>query len=138
SLPAAMLAASRTSRRGVAGRWALDALLLLPMSLSPAVVGWLVVIALGPGASTHADPSMLTVGLVLAASCLVLPLMIRVMRPAFEAVDHHLVLTARTLGATRWRAWWSITAAHTAPMVGAACALGFAAAWGETGAAVVL
>ena len=48
------------------------------------------------------------------------------------------MLTARTLGATRWDAWWSITAAQSGPMVLSASALGFAAAWGQCGAMLVL
>jgi molybdate transport system permease protein len=60
------------------------------------------------------------------------------MRPAFEAVDHTTVLTARTLGANRVWAWLSITAAQAAPAMASALALGLAAAWGESGAAMVL
>ncbi len=146
SFPLAMLAASWAGRRGLKGRWALDALLLLPLGVSPAVIGWGVVSLLGPegptgdwlskgqGWQTEIAPH----GLVLVAFCLVLPLMIRTMRPAFEAVDLLQLQTARTLGATRWSAWWSVTVAQTAPMLLSAAALGFAAAWGESGASVVL
>ena len=145
SFPLAVLAASWTGRRGLRGRWALDAL-LLPLGVSPAVIGWAVVSLLGPegpagdwlskgqGWSAAVAPQ----GLVLVASCLVLPLMIRTMRPAFEAVDLLQLQTARTLGATRWSAWWSVTVAQTAPLLLSAAALGFAAAWGESGASVVL
>ena len=144
--PLAMLAASRIVRRGLRGRWIMDALLLLPLGLSPAVVGWGVVSLLGSGSPaglwldehTGWRLRLAPEGLVLVTAGLVLPLMIRVMRPAFEAVDHQLVLTARTLGASRWGAWWSITAAQTGPMLLSAGALGFAAAWGESGASVVL
>ena len=41
-LPLAMVVASWAGRRRGPGRWVLDACLLLPMSLSPAVVGWAV------------------------------------------------------------------------------------------------
>ena len=145
SFPLAVLAASWTGRRGLRGRWALDAL-LLPLGVSPAVIGWAVVSLLGPegpagdwlskgqGWSAAVAPQ----GLVLVASCLVLPLMIRTMRPAFETVDLLQLQTARTLGATRWSAWWSVTVAQTAPLLLSAAALGFAAAWGESGASVVL
>lgn len=144
--PLALLTASWAGRRGLRWRWALDALLLLPLSLSPAVVGWGVLslaarhgmasswLTSGAGATLQLAPH----ALMLMAACLVLPLMIRTMRPGFEAVDRHLVMTARTLGATRWGAWWSITVAQASPMLLSAAALGFAAAWGETGAAVVL
>lgn len=145
-LPGALAAASWMGRRPRRGVWAINALLLLPMSLSPVLVGWGVVALLapdrvgrarGPAAEPHGD-LLIACGLVLAATCLVLPLMIRILRPAFEVADHQMVLTARTLGASRWDAWWSVTATQTAPMVVAACALGFAAAWGEAGGAVVI
>jgi molybdate transport system permease protein len=142
----ALLTASWTGRRGLRGRWVADAVLLLPLVLSPAVIGWGV---LSLAAREGMAASWLTQGigpklqlaphaLMLVAACLVLPLMIRTMRPGFESVDDHLVMTARTLGATRWGAWWSITVARAAPMLLSATMLGFAAAWGETGAAVVL
>ena len=146
SFPLAILAASWTGRRGLKGRWVLDALLLLPLGVSPAVIGWGVVTLLGPegpagdwlskgeGWRAVAAPH----ALVLVACCLVLPLMIRTMRPAFEAVDLQQIQTARTLGASRWSAWWSVTMAQTLPMLASATALGFAAAWGESGASVVL
>lgn len=144
--PLAVLVASWTGRRGLRWRWVMDALLLLPLGLSPAVVGWAVVSLLardgvdGSWLTRHAGPTVQLAphALVLVASCLVLPLMIRTMRPGFESVDRHLVLTARTLGASRWSAWWSITVAQSSPMMLSAATLGFAAAWGETGAAVVL
>ncbi|RZL11363.1 MAG: ABC transporter permease subunit [Rubrivivax sp.] len=144
--PLALLIASWTGRRGLRWRWLMDAVLLLPLGLSPAVIGWGLLslaardgmaaswLTQGVGPKLHLAPH----ALMLAAACLVLPLMIRTMRPGFEAVDHHLVMTARTLGATRWGAWWSITVAQAGPMLLSAVMLGFAAAWGETGAAVVL
>lgn len=146
SFPLAMLAASWAGRRGLKGRWVLDAMLLLPLGVSPAVIGWGVVSLLGPEGPTGDwlskgqgwQAEIAPQGLVLVAFCLVLPLMIRTMRPAFEAVDLLQLQTARTLGATRWSAWWSVTVAQTAPMLLSAAALGFAAAWGESGASVVL
>lgn len=144
--PGALWAASWAGRLGPRGRWVLDALLLLPLALSPAVIGWAVVSVLsrqgsaGHWLATTAGWHLKLVpdGLVLINVALTLPLMIRVMRPAFEVVDHTMVLTARTLGASRWSAWWSVTAAQTAPAMLSAIALGFAAAWGECGASVVL
>lgn len=144
--PLAVWMASRFARRGRLGRWVLDAMVLLPLALSPAVVGW-VVVGLwwghthpGPAALATAGswPRLVPEGLVVANMILTLPLMVRTLRPAFEAVDHTQVLVARSLGATRWRAWWTVTAAQTAPLMASAVALGFAAAWGECGAAIVV
>lgn len=144
--PLALLLASWSGRRRGQGRWLIDAALLMPMSLSPAVVGWGVLQCLGPGqgaAPWLAEHTGLVMrlnphGFVLVASCLTLPLMIRLMRPAFETVDTGRIMTARTLGANRWDAWWHVTASQARPALWAAGALGFAAAWGETGASVLL
>jgi molybdate transport system permease protein len=142
----ALWAASWSGRLGPRGRWVLDAVLLLPLALSPAVTGWAVVALLdrhgGLGGWLQANTSwqlrLVPEGLVLVNTVMTLPLMIRTMRPAFEAVDHTMVLTARTLGANRAWAWVSVTAAQAAPAMLAAVALGFAAAWGESGASMVL
>ncbi len=144
--PAALWAASWAGRLGPSGRWVLDAMLLLPLALSPVVIGWAVVVVLdrhGPAGRWLAEVAgwqlrLVPDGLVMVNVALTLPLMIRTMRPAFEAVDHTMVLTARTLGASRWGAWWSITAGQAAPIMVSAIALGFAAAWGEAGASMVL
>lgn len=143
--PGALWAASWAGRLGPRGRWALDALLMLPLALSPAVIGWAVVSMLsrhGLAGRWLADMgwylNLVPEGLVLVSTTLTLPLMIRTMRPAFEVVDQTMVMTARTLGGSRWRVWWSITAAQAAPAMLSAIALGFAAAWGESGATMVL
>ncbi|HET6789395.1 MAG TPA: ABC transporter permease subunit, partial [Aquabacterium sp.] len=144
--PVALWVASWAGRQGPGGRWTLDALLLMPLALSPAVVGWAVVTALAPQspAGVWLDEwiqwrlRLVPEGLILINLVLTLPLMIRTMRPAFETVDHSMVLTARTLGASRWSAWWSITVAQTSPMLLSAVVLGFAAAWGECGASMVV
>ncbi len=144
--PVALWAASWAGRMGPRGRWVLDALLLLPLALSPAVTGWAVVCVLDRRGSlggwladvANWELRLVPEGLVLVNLVMTLPLMIRTMRPAFEAVDHTMVLTARTLGASRVWAWVSVTAGQVAPMMVAALVLGFAAAWGESGASMVL
>jgi len=145
-LPLAVLVASWAGRRRGPGRWVLDALLLLPMSLSPAVVGWAVLRVFGADGPMGSPMfewfgwslSLVPDGLLLVAASICLPLMVRVMRPAFETVDTGHVMTARTLGASRWDAWWHITVAQTRPALLSAVALGFASAWGESGASLVL
>jgi molybdate transport system permease protein len=145
-LPLAVLVASWAGRRRGPGRWAFDALLLMPMGLSPAVVGWAVLRVFGADGPIGAPMldlfgwylTLVPDGLMLVAASICLPLMIRVMRPAFETVDTGHVMTARTLGASRWDAWWHITVAQTRPALLSAVALGFASAWGESGASLVL
>ena len=55
-----------------------------------------------------------------------LPLMVRAMRLSIEAVDRRLEGAARTLGAGRWRVFWTITLPLSLPGVLAGAVLGFA------------
>lgn len=146
STPLAVALASRMARARWRGHWLLDAVVLLPMALPPAVVGFGLLMGLSDdglvghwvlgltGWSLHFFPS----GAVLAAMLMTVPLMVRVLRPAFEAIDPLMAPMAQTLGASPWSAWWSITLPLAAPAVLSAMALGLAAAWGETGATLVL
>jgi len=65
-----------------------------------------------------------------------LPLMVRAMRLSIEAVDRRLVGAARTLGATRWRAFLTITLPLSLPGILAGAMLGFARSLGEFGATI--
>jgi molybdate transport system permease protein len=142
ALPLAMLMA-RTQWRG---KFVLDALILLPIGLPPAVIGFALLTGLGQDGplgqwlfeATGFSLSFFPVGAVLAACAMTVPLMVRVLRPAFEATDPMLLPVARTLGATRLRAFLTITLPLVWPAVASAMALGLAAAWGESGAALVL
>lgn len=146
STPLAVALASLMARARWHGHWLLDAIVLLPMALPPAVVGFGLLMGLSDdglvghwvldltGWSLDFFPS----GAVLAASLMTTPLMVRVLRPAFEAVDPLMAPLAQTLGASPWGAWWSITLPLAAPAVLSAMALGLAVAWGETGATLVV
>ena len=128
------------------GKLLLDATILLPMGLPPAAIGlWLLISLSEQGALGHwlrhdigwvvpLYPS----GAVLAACLMTVPMMTRMLRPAFEALDPMLQPVARTLGATGWHAWRTVTLPLTLPAIGSAMALGFVAAWGESGAVLVL
>ncbi len=146
STPLALVLATVMARARWRGKWLLDALILLPMGLPPAVIGFALLATLSAdgslggwlhnvlGLSLNFYPG----GAVLAACFMTTPLMIRVMRPALEATDPMLLRVARTLGASRWQAWLTITLPMTWPAIVSAVALGLAAAWGESGATLVL
>ncbi|RZI82489.1 MAG: ABC transporter permease subunit [Rubrivivax sp.] len=146
STPLAVVLASRMARARWRGHWVLDAVVLLPMALPPAVVGFGLLMGLSDDGlmghwlleATGWSLSFYPSGAVLAASLLTLPLMVRVLRPAFEAIDPMMAPLAQTLGASAWNAWWSVTLPLAAPAVLSAMALGLAAAWGESGATLVL
>jgi len=128
------------------GHWLIDAACLLPMALPPTVLGFGLVMGLSErgrlGHGLHEltgwSLSFYPSGAVLAASLVCLPLMVRMMRPAFESMDPWLGALAQTLGASPWKSWWTVTAPLIAPVVFSAMALGWAVAWGESGATLVL
>jgi molybdate transport system permease protein len=62
--------------------------------------------------------------------------MVRAMRLSIEAVDRRLVGAARTLGATPWRAFRTVTLPLSLPGVAAGTMLGFARSLGEFGATI--
>lgn len=128
------------------GKVLLDAFILLPLGLPPAVIGFWLMTALGEqgalGRWLRQDVgwavALYPTGAVLAACIMTVPLMARMLRPVFEAHDPMLLPVARTLGATNWYAWRTVALPLTLPAIGSAMALGFAAAWGESGAVLVL
>lgn len=144
--PLSVVLATLMARTHWRGKLLLDTLILLPMGLPPAVIGFALLMGLGRDGELgawlqhtlgwHLDffPS----GVVLAACLMTVPLMVRLLRPAFEATDPMLLPVARSLGASRWQAWRTVSLPMVAPAVASAVALGLAAAWGESGATLVL
>ena len=47
-------------------------------------------------------------GCVVAATIIVLPLMYRNARAAFEQIDENVIYAARTLGISEWKIFWKI------------------------------
>jgi molybdate transport system permease protein len=142
--PLAYALAWLLARRRFPGRLLLDALVHMPLVLPPVVTGWLLLLLFGRngpvGGWLDAQFGFTLVfrwtGAALAAGVMALPLMVRAMRLSIEAVDRRLVDAARTLGASRWRAFWTITLPLSAPGVAAGAMLGFARSLGEFGATI--
>ncbi len=144
TLPVAYALALLLAWRRLPGRLLLDALVHLPLVLPPVVTGWLLLLAFGrTGSIGRWLDQALGVTLVfqwtgaaLAAAVMALPLMVRAMRLSIEAVDRRLVGAARTLGATRARAFATITLPLSLPGIMAGAMLGFARSLGEFGATI--
>ncbi|MGX7896568.1 molybdate ABC transporter permease subunit [Tsuneonella sp. HG222] len=144
TLPVAYALAWLLARRRFPGRLLLDAAVHLPLVLPPVVTGWLLLLAFGRngamGRWLEETFGLVLVfrwtGAALAASVMALPLMVRAMRLSIEAVDRRLVGAARTLGATPWRAFLTVTLPLSLPGVMAATMLGFARSLGEFGATI--
>lgn len=139
TLPVAYALAWLLARRRFPGRLLVDAVVHLPLVLPPVVVGYLLLIAFGRGGPLAwlGDALLFRwTGAALAAALMALPLMVRSMRLSIEMVDRRLVGAARSLGASRWRAFATITLPLSLPGVLAGAVLGFAKAMGEFGATI--
>ena len=120
----------------------LDVLLTLPMVLPPTVVGWLLLLALGPrrplgGWILETFGLRLTMtwpSAVFAAVAVSFPLMYRTARGAFESFDQTLAQAGRTLGLSGPYIFWRIQMPCCRQGVLAGTVLAFARALGEYGA----
>jgi molybdate transport system permease protein len=144
TMPIAFALAWLLARRRFPGRILVDALVHLPLVLPPVVTGWLLLLAFGangPAGRFLEDAFGVTVlfrwtGAAIASAVMALPLMVRAMRLSIEAVDRKLELASRTLGASPWRTFLSITLPLAMPGVLAGAVLGFARSIGEFGATI--
>lgn len=144
TLPIAYGLAWLIARRRFPGRMLLDAAIHLPLVLPPVVTGWLLLLAFGRNGPVGAflqetfgiALTFRWTGAALAAAVMALPLMVRAMRLSIESVDRRLVGAARTLGATRWHAFRTITLPLSLPGIAAGAMLGFARSLGEFGATI--
>jgi molybdate transport system permease protein len=144
TMPVAFALAYLLARAHFPGKVLVDAIVHLPLVLPPVVTGWLLLIGFGLrgpfGAWLH-DWFGLTLifrwtGAALAAAIMALPLMVRAMRLSIEAVDRRLEGAARSLGASRWRVFWTITVPLALPGLLAGAVLGLARSIGEFGATI--
>lgn len=144
SLPLALLVAYLLARRNFPGKFALNALVHLPLVLPPVVTGYLLLVTFGRS-GTIGKWLEETLGLVLAfrwtgaalaAAIMGFPLMVRAMRLAIEAVDPRLEDAASTLGASPIMRFGLVTLPLIMPGILAGAVLGFAKAMGEFGATI--
>ena len=144
SLPLAFALAYLLARGRFPGKAVIDGLVHLPLVLPPVVTGWLLLIGFGLqgpiGARLHDWFGVTLIfrwtGAALAAGIMALPLMVRAIRLSIEAVDRRLEGAARTLGASPWHAFTTVTLPLSMPGVLAALVLGFARSIGEFGATI--
>ncbi|NJR78786.1 molybdate ABC transporter permease subunit [Sphingomonas corticis] len=139
ALPVAFALAWVLARWRFPGKVLLDGLVHLPLVVPPVVTGWLLLIAFapeGPLGSIGDRVLFRWTGAAIAAAVMALPLMVRAMRLSIEGVDRRLEQAARTLGASRWRAYATVTLPLALPGVLAGAMLGFARSLGEFGATI--
>lgn len=141
----ALLAARLLSRRKGLFPATLDALCTLPLVLPPTVLGYYLILLAGRRGLL--GPLLLEAGInlifswkgaVLAAAVVIFPLLYKSARAALEQVDPHLEAAARTLGASEWRVFISISLPLAWKGIFAGLMLAFARGMGEFGATLMV
>lgn len=128
------------------GKTVVETLVTLPLVLPPVVTG-LALLKLfgrrGPlGRWIHElfgiDVIFTWRAVVIALGVMALPLLVRASRTAFEEVDERLEQIARTLGASEWRIFFTISLPLARRGVLGGTLLAFARALGEFGATIMV
>ena len=124
----------------------LDVVLTLPLVLPPTVVGYLLLLALGPRRVIGAwvletwgtKLVMQWWSAIFAVAVVTFPLMYRTARGAFESFDTTLSDAGRTLGLSNTYIFWHIRMPYCRQGILAGAVLAFARALGEYGATSML
>jgi molybdate transport system permease protein len=133
------------ARRQYKLRPLVDAIILLPLILPPSVVGFFLVVLMGrQGVVGGALESMFGFRLiftptaaVIASSIVALPLLVKTVQPAIEAVPIELEQVGRSLGLGARELFFRVTLPSAWRGVLAGLVLGFARALGEFGATLM-
>lgn len=134
------------ARRRFFGRELLDSILTLPMVMPPTVLGYYLLVLLGKkswiGAWLY---TQLGINLIftwqaatIAAAIVALPLVLKPARAAFEGVDSQLEQVARSLGLSEMAIFFRVTLPLAWRGILAGVLLGFARAFGEFGATLMV
>jgi molybdate transport system permease protein len=146
SLPLAVMLGYALARARFPGKWLVEALVNLPLVLPPVVTGYLLLVAFEPHGligrplaawfGIHIVFNWL--GAALASAVVSFPLMVRAIRLAFQGVDPRFELAARSLGASRLRAWFTVALPLARRGLLAGWTLAFARSLGEFGATIMV
>ncbi|MDE2371380.1 MAG: molybdate ABC transporter permease subunit [Burkholderiales bacterium] len=132
------------SRSRLKPLWA--ALVALPLVLPPTVVGFYLLLLLGPQGPVGALTQWLGLGrlpftfggLVVASVVAGLPFVVQPLQQAFEAIPEALLEAAATLRAGPWDRWFSVALPLARPGLATASVLGFAHTVGEFGVVLMI
>lgn len=135
------LARTRSRYKGVIG-----AIVALPLVLPPTVLGFYLLLFMGP----HGGAGQLTqalglgvlpftfAGLVVASVFYSLPFVVQPIQNAFEAIGERPLEVAATLGASPWDTFWSVVVPLARPGFLSGAILGFAHTVGEFGIVLMI
>ena len=144
SLPVALALAMLLARARFPGKTLVDGIVNLPLVLPPVVIGYFLLLGFGKrgviGAFLDEHFGIVFAfrwtGAALACAFMGLPLAVRAMRQAIEAVDERLEAAAATLGANRAWVFASVTLPLILPGIVNGALLSFARSLGEFGATI--
>ena len=128
------------------GKAALEAIFSLPLVLPPVVTGFILLVLIGKqGPLGRVLENCFQIQLIftpyaaiLAGIVVAFPLMYQSVKAAFQSIDPKLEDAARTLGASEWRVFRTVTLPLAWPGVVAGIVLSFARALGEFGATIMV
>lgn len=128
------------------GRGALSALIDLPLSVSPVVVGLALLLAYGGNNGTFGPAledvglqiAFATPGIVMATAFVSLPLVIREIVPVLQEIGTEQEQAATSLGAGPWQTFWRITLPSIKWALVYGVVLSLARALGEFGAVKIV
>ena len=129
---------ARTSWRG---KVFLEAVVALPLVLPPTVLGFYLLIALGPNGPFGLLGTPLAfsfIGLVIGSCIYSLPFVVGPLKDAFAAIDELHLEAAATLRASPWDRFFSVVMPLARPGFITASVLGFAHTLGEFGVVLMI
>lgn len=134
------------ARRQFPGKSVVESLFLLPIVLPPTVVGFGLLVLFGKNgwiggwlADWFGIQVIFTwIGAVIASVVVSFPLMYQSASAAFQTIDEKLEQAARTMGASEWRVFRTVTFPLAWPGILAGTVLSFARGLGEFGATLMI
>lgn len=125
---------------------AVSAVVAMPLVLPPTVLGFYLLIALGPNGPGGAIAGLFGArtlaftfeGLVIGSVIYSMPFVVQPIRNAFEAIGERPLEVAATLRATPWDTFWSIAVPLARPGFLTGAILGFAHTVGEFGVVLMI
>jgi molybdate transport system permease protein len=129
-------------------RWkeVVAALVAMPLVLPPTVLGFYLLVALGPGGPGGFVASLWGArtlafsfpGLVIGSVLFSMPFVVQPIRNAFEALGDRPLEVAATLRASPWRSFWTVAVPLASPGFLTGAILGFAHTVGEFGVVLMI
>lgn len=134
------------SRRNFHGKGVIESVLLLPLVLPPTVVGFGLLLLFGKNGPIGGlllkwfDIQIVFtwIGAVIAAIVVSFPLMYQSASAAFQNYDRNLENAALTMGASKWKVFWTISFPLAWPGLLSGLVLSFARGLGEFGATLMI